>query len=427
MKNIILFASILRIVLISTIICFAIYANAQNVAINTTGNSADGSAMLDVSSTTKGFLPPRMTTIQRTGIPSPVNGLMVFDSDTKTYWYFSTTWKEITNAGGSFSLPYTGAASDAGKLFSVSNSAIVAGSTAIYGRGSTSGSGIFTGFSMGVWGDNSIGVGIMGTSSNIGVLGASGNATEGIGVMGTSSSTQFDRGAVTGINNASGVGVYGRSIGTDGISIYGIAGQNSSSSKAAFFTNTNSANTRPVVEITNNGLSNNSLYIHNSNATATGSLFRIMNIGTGSFLQFQDAAQNTIFNVAKNGNVATDGNIYAQGNLYVDGLKGIVRNTYSNQMRIETMNVNIPADTYNHYDSDWGPGGQEVNVVFSTAFASPPAVYFGNWVSGSTVSGMSIEVYNVTTTGCTIHIGNYGPYNLPRGACVYKVIAIGND
>ena len=73
MKSIVLFASILRIVLIAMIISFAVYANAQSVAINTTGNSAEASAMLDISSTTKGFLPPRMTTIQRTGIASPVN------------------------------------------------------------------------------------------------------------------------------------------------------------------------------------------------------------------------------------------------------------------------------------------------------------------------------------------------------------------
>ena len=33
-------------------------SNAQSVGINATGTTPDGSAMLDVSSTTKGFLPP---------------------------------------------------------------------------------------------------------------------------------------------------------------------------------------------------------------------------------------------------------------------------------------------------------------------------------------------------------------------------------
>ena len=36
---------------------------SQNVGINSTGAAPDASAMLDVSSTTKGFLMPRMTTI----------------------------------------------------------------------------------------------------------------------------------------------------------------------------------------------------------------------------------------------------------------------------------------------------------------------------------------------------------------------------
>jgi hypothetical protein len=100
MKSIVLSATILRIILITAIISFTAIVNAQNVAVNTTGNTADASAMLDVSSDTKGFLPPRMTTIQRTGIPSPANGLMVFDTDTKSYWYYAAGWQEVSIGGG---------------------------------------------------------------------------------------------------------------------------------------------------------------------------------------------------------------------------------------------------------------------------------------------------------------------------------------
>ena len=45
---------------------------AQSVGINADGSAANASAMLDVSSTTKGFLPPRMTGAQRNAIASPV-------------------------------------------------------------------------------------------------------------------------------------------------------------------------------------------------------------------------------------------------------------------------------------------------------------------------------------------------------------------
>ena len=48
---------------------------SQNVAINADGSAPDGSAMLDIKSTTKGLLIPRMTTVQRTAIPAPAIGL----------------------------------------------------------------------------------------------------------------------------------------------------------------------------------------------------------------------------------------------------------------------------------------------------------------------------------------------------------------
>ncbi len=51
---------------------------AQNIAINEMGSLPDTSAMLDVSSTTKGFLTPRMTTTQQNSIPSPANGLLIY-------------------------------------------------------------------------------------------------------------------------------------------------------------------------------------------------------------------------------------------------------------------------------------------------------------------------------------------------------------
>src|SRR5258705_11913950 len=64
---------------------------AQTVGIGTiTPNS---SAQLDVSSTTKGMLIPRMTTVQRSNIASPATGLIVFDTDTNSlWWYTGSSW-----------------------------------------------------------------------------------------------------------------------------------------------------------------------------------------------------------------------------------------------------------------------------------------------------------------------------------------------
>ncbi len=58
------------------------------------------SAKLDVTSTDKGFLPPRMTSSQRTNIPSPAAGLMVYQTDGTAglYYYNGSAWIYIINS-----------------------------------------------------------------------------------------------------------------------------------------------------------------------------------------------------------------------------------------------------------------------------------------------------------------------------------------
>ena len=70
------------LVLILCLFCIS-FLSAQNsgVGINSSGNSPDASAMLDIQSTDKGLLIPRMTSTQRIGINNPAEGLMVFDTD----------------------------------------------------------------------------------------------------------------------------------------------------------------------------------------------------------------------------------------------------------------------------------------------------------------------------------------------------------
>ncbi|MFA4917324.1 MAG: hypothetical protein WC560_11735, partial [Syntrophales bacterium] len=68
---------------------------SAGVAINTTGNGADPSAMLDVQSDTRGLLIPRMTTTEREQI-LPVTGLMVYNTITNTIEYYNgTEWSKL--------------------------------------------------------------------------------------------------------------------------------------------------------------------------------------------------------------------------------------------------------------------------------------------------------------------------------------------
>ena len=65
----------------------------NNTTLNIGTTTSDASAAFQVSSTTKGILPPKMTTTQRTAITA-TEGLMVYDKDLhKLYVYDGTTWQ----------------------------------------------------------------------------------------------------------------------------------------------------------------------------------------------------------------------------------------------------------------------------------------------------------------------------------------------
>ena len=66
--------------------------NAQ-VGIGIPPSQVNPSAQLDVSSTTKGFLPPRMTAEQRNAIASPAAGLTIYNTTTNAFeCYNGTNW-----------------------------------------------------------------------------------------------------------------------------------------------------------------------------------------------------------------------------------------------------------------------------------------------------------------------------------------------
>jgi hypothetical protein len=71
-----------------------IFDNGTSVGIGTI--TPDGSALLELSSTTKGFAPPRMTTVERDDIVNPVTSLLIFNLTTSLYNYWNgLNWIQI--------------------------------------------------------------------------------------------------------------------------------------------------------------------------------------------------------------------------------------------------------------------------------------------------------------------------------------------
>ena len=98
---------------------------SQSVGINTDGSSADASSILDVKSTTKGVLVPRMTLVQRNDISLPANGLLIYQSDNTPgfYFYDGTSWIRTATAENA---TYT-----AGTGMSISSNVVSLGNTTV--------------------------------------------------------------------------------------------------------------------------------------------------------------------------------------------------------------------------------------------------------------------------------------------------------
>jgi len=90
----ILWMQTLKIFIVVTVSFVPILLHGQAIGIGTI--TPDSSALLDMTSTDKGVLIPRMTATQRGTISSPAVGLLIFDTDTESFWFKETSgWVEL--------------------------------------------------------------------------------------------------------------------------------------------------------------------------------------------------------------------------------------------------------------------------------------------------------------------------------------------
>jgi hypothetical protein len=86
------------ILLLILITNYSMYSQTAVISDNP-AYTGDNSAALDVNSSSKGMLVPRVTQAQRTSISSPAQGLLVFQTDgTPGFYYFDVSWKTVGGA-----------------------------------------------------------------------------------------------------------------------------------------------------------------------------------------------------------------------------------------------------------------------------------------------------------------------------------------
>lgn len=86
----------LKITLLFSFLAIATLHYGQSISINNTGDAPDASAMLDVQSLSKGMLVPRMSKSKRQDIVNPATGLIVYDTDFNSFWFWAgSSWVEV--------------------------------------------------------------------------------------------------------------------------------------------------------------------------------------------------------------------------------------------------------------------------------------------------------------------------------------------
>jgi hypothetical protein len=231
------------------------------------------------------MLVPRLNSVQRLSITTAADGLWVYDTDTKSFWYYmgGTGWQQVANSSGLFSLPYSATLNSGLTLFSLTNpgtgmaiSGSSTGTTAVYGAtGTVSGAGLLA--------DNLNG----------------GEAATGR----TSSVSGTPTGAIVGRNDGPGYGVRGF-IATDnsgtGIGVLGQVGLSGSTGIAGHFENLNTSNTATALEAVTNGTGNAATITNTNNANSANALYVTTN-GPGVIPDHTQGNAGNFFNNNTNG------------------------------------------------------------------------------------------------------------------------------
>jgi hypothetical protein len=314
MKNFVL----LLLILLSTISGFS------QVGINSDGSNPDNSSMLDIKSTSKGILIPRMSQSERAAISSPANGLMVYQTNGTTgfYFYDGSSWVRLATG--------TEASYTAGTGIDISNNTITNTSpdqtVTLTAGGSTSITGTYPNFTISST-DNDSGGTVTSVSAGTGLNGGTITSTgtismPNVGTSGTyGSATQVPvittdaQGRISSVTNTTISGVAPSAGSTNYI-------QNGTTAQTADYNITGNGTLGGDININGsdvngpgiNGGTNGILRI-NSNTDVRVALDRDAN-GSQQFEVTNDG-NTAVFVVTEGGNLTTSGNIISGGYIRV--------------------------------------------------------------------------------------------------------------
>lgn len=95
-------------IILSIVLLFLLITGNElqaQVSVNSSGNAPDGSAMLDVSSITKGVLIPRMTDTERDNIfPVPAGLIVYVTTDNHFYYYNGSSWQQLSTGDSDWTI-----------------------------------------------------------------------------------------------------------------------------------------------------------------------------------------------------------------------------------------------------------------------------------------------------------------------------------
>ncbi len=194
-------------------------ANAQ-MGVNSTGQVPDAAAMLDVRSTNKGFLLPRLSTFQRDNMPAIANGLMIYNTTTNEIEIYRGLAGWV--AASRMAVPFSVSGFINGGAFSNGIIQAFNSGTGPAVSGQTLGAGVGAGYFVastgnGIYGFSNSANGVFAESTSGNALFAT--TTSGSGVSAVNNSSTNATGKFV---NSNSTGISGRFEGTNGTGVYGV-------------------------------------------------------------------------------------------------------------------------------------------------------------------------------------------------------------